>query len=145
MTNAPERIVIDHFRSNLWYTEEDAKWGPLDMTTYVRADRIKELEAENRELAMQLLATDGQAQEALERAVKAEADVTRAIQTALEMAADTCPYAIKSYEMLKPGKKDQFASRESQIVARGFVRLVEEDIRAIRVEDVLKKLEEKDD
>ena len=135
MTNAPERIVIDHFRSNLWYTEEDAKWGPLDMTTYVRADRIKELEAENRELAMQLLATDGQAQEALERAVKAEADVTRAIQTALEMAAE---YIERDLDCVK-------AESGEKSVQVWEIEKEAKDIRAIRVEDVLKKLEEKDD
>jgi len=91
--------------------------------------RIEALEADNRELAMQLLATDGQAQEALERAVNAEAErdwwqeraegqIERAIQTALEMAGE---------EAWNWGGQQ-----------------AENAIRAIRVEDVLKKMENRE-
>lgn len=56
-------------------------------------------------------------------------------EKALHEAAAICPTAIKSYDMLKPGKPNQFASREAQIVAKGFARLIEEDILALISKD----------
>lgn len=50
----------------------------------------------------------------------------------LEEAARVCPNAVRNYGMMKPGKPDQYASREAQIVAKGFARLIEEDIRALK-------------
>ena len=44
--------------------------------------------------------------------------------------------------MMKPGKPDVYASREAQIVAKGFVRLVEEDIRAIDPRALLEEMKE---
>ena len=63
-------------------------------------------------------------------------DIHRALlkaerEKALREAAGVCPNVIKSYDMLKPGKPDQYASREAQIVAKGFARLIEEDILAL--------------
>jgi len=106
------------------------------------ADRIEALEAENRELAMQLLATDGQAQEALERAVKAEANVTRAIQTALEMAAGEidcgCDLERKS-DVLSVPPNSGARWRLCGSTTCGAIEAA--GIRAIRVEDVLEKRE----
>lgn len=54
---------------------------------WVSLDDYEALEAKNRELALQILATDGQAQEALARAVAAEAKLAEAVE-ALEPFAD---------------------------------------------------------
>lgn len=56
-------------------------------------------------------------------------------EKALREAAEVCPAAIKSYGMMKPGKPDQYASREAQIVAKGFARLIEQDILALIEKD----------
>lgn len=50
--------------------------------TQEAADRIKQLEAENRELALQVLASGGQAQEAYEAQLKAEAATAAAYEVA---------------------------------------------------------------
>jgi len=109
---------------------------------HAAADRIEALEAENRELAMQLLVTDGQAQEALERAVKAEANVTRAIQTALEMAAGEidcgCDLERKS-DVLSVPPNSGARWRLCGSTTCGAIEAA--GIRAIRVEDVLEKRE----
>lgn len=42
--------------------------------------RIEELEARNRELALQVIASEGQAQEAYERQVELEAKLSRAVE-----------------------------------------------------------------
>lgn len=51
------------------------------------ADRIEQLKERNKELALQLLATSGQAADALDRAVVAEAKLTRVVE-ALRKIAD---------------------------------------------------------
>lgn len=56
-------------------------------------------------------------------------------EKALREAAAVCSAAIKSYGMMKPGKPDQYASREAQIVAKGFARLIEQDIEALIEKD----------
>jgi len=48
--------------------------------------RIKELEDRNKELTLQLLATSGQAADALDRAVVAEAKLAKAMEIGNEMA-----------------------------------------------------------
>jgi len=74
-----------------------------------------------------------------------ERDEARArVAAAYEEAADVCPNTIKSYGIMKPGKPDQFASREAQMCARGFVRLVEEDIRALATDEERDALAERD-
>jgi hypothetical protein len=45
------------------------------------ADRIKQLEESNKELTLQLLAVHGQAADVLDRAVVAEARLTKAVET----------------------------------------------------------------
>jgi len=114
-----------------------AGWHKRDDVVRVMKKRIEALEAENREMAMQLLATDGQAQEALERAVKAEADVTRAIKTALEMAAKV---GDKCERQNGPLARKRFDEKYQKGVGVGG-RAVASGIRAIRVEDVLKNME----
>ena len=59
------------------------------------------------------------------------AHIEAAVRRALEAAASVCPAAVKNYQMMKPGKPEVYASREAQIVAKGFARLIEEDIRAL--------------
>lgn len=53
----------------------------------------------------------------------------------LREAAAIAPKAVQNYGMMKPGKPDQYASREAQIVAKGFARLIEEDILALVSKD----------
>lgn len=65
----------------------------------------------------------------VESLLKAEREKT------LREAAAISPKSIRNYGMMKPGKPDQFASREAQIVAKGFARLIEEDILALISED----------
>ncbi len=45
--------------------------GPHENVKYVRADRIEQLVEENKELTLQLLATSGQAADALDKLAKA--------------------------------------------------------------------------
>lgn len=52
-----------------------------------------------------------------------------------EAAAAVCPKAIKNYGIMKPGKPDKYASREAQIVIKGFARLIQEDILALIEKD----------
>lgn len=49
----------------------------------------------------------------------------------LKEAAAIVSQVIQAYAMMKPGKPDQYASREAQIVAKGFARLIEEEILAL--------------
>jgi hypothetical protein len=50
-------------------------------------DRIKELEESNKELTLQLLAAHGQAADALDRAVVAEAKLAKAVETIKKIKA----------------------------------------------------------
>lgn len=61
----------------------------------------------------------------------AQAMAAKAREDALREAAAIVPQTIKTYGMMKPGKPDQYASREAQIVAKGFARLIEEEILAL--------------
>lgn len=49
------------------------------------ADRIKELEERNKELTLQLLATSGQAADALDKLTECEARLSKAVETIREL------------------------------------------------------------
>lgn len=80
---APERIWItpNEDYENMWARTIETDEFNEDGTEYLRADiaaaEIARLRAANLDAALQVIASDGQAQEALDRALRAEAEVER--------------------------------------------------------------------
>ena len=70
-----DKFRIELHRSDVYYGD------PL------AADRIEQLVEENKELTLQLLAVHGQAADALDRAVVAEAKLAKAVEIGNKMAA----------------------------------------------------------
>jgi hypothetical protein len=82
--NAPERLLYHpDFTQQVVVSLPEGR-ASIPHTEYVRADLFAALEAEKQaqitELALQCLATDGQAEEALARAEKAEALLKEAVE-----------------------------------------------------------------
>lgn len=52
-------------------------------------------------------------------------------EKALREAAEVCTNIIKNYDVMEPGKPDQFASLKTQKAAKGMVSLARQDILAL--------------
>jgi len=61
------------------YANGECNMTPVGLTLLEAADRIEHLAESNKELTLQLLATSGQAADALDRAVVAEAKLAKAV------------------------------------------------------------------
>lgn len=56
-------------------------------------------------------------------------------EKALREAAEVCTNVIKNYDVMEPGKPDQFANLKTQKAAKGMVSLARQDIEALISED----------
>ena len=78
------------------YANGECYMTPVGLKLLEAADRLKELEDRNKELTLQLLATSGQAADALDKAVVAEAKLTKAVER-LKTMADYNKYVVAPF------------------------------------------------
>ena len=64
-----------------------------------------------------------------------DALVAAAREEALREAVEVCTNVIKNYDVMEPGKPNQFASLKTQKAAKGMVSLAREDILALITKD----------
>ena len=85
------------------YANGECYMTPVGLKLLEAADRIEELLELNKELTLQLLATSGQAADALDKAVVAEAKLTKAVEF-LKTMADYNKYVVAPFlaELEKP-------------------------------------------
>ena len=60
-------------------------------------------------------------------------------EKAMRDAAEVCTNIIKNYDVMEPGKPDQFASLKTQKAAKGMVSLARQDILALISEGATKE------
>lgn len=58
-------------------------------------------------------------------------------QAGIEAAKEACRNTIKNFDVMEPGKPDQYASMKTQRAAKGMVRLAIQEISAIDVDEAL--------
>ena len=66
--------------------------------------------------------------------------LTRAVQAALDAAAETADAVASGYDVMEPGRPDTYANMKTQKAAKGMVRLARDAIRAIDPAEVLAKV-----
>ena len=94
MSDVPERFWVSVRHNGMvgecWHNARTEKpHNHWEYNEYVRADLIEAVEAENRELALKVLAAQGQAADAHEAQLAAEAKLEQALRT-LEEYACSC-------------------------------------------------------
>lgn len=150
MTNAPQRIHVTASHdgdTGSWNKNRINERFGLTQTEFVRADIAQamvaaayevaafECEGSNLGLTAEDVADDIRAHTPADARSTLDAMVAKAHEEGkaegLKEAAAIVPQVIQAYALMKPGKPDQYASREAQIVAKGFARLIEEEILAL--------------
>ncbi|WP_323008493.1 hypothetical protein [Paracoccus sp. (in: a-proteobacteria)] len=77
----------------------------------------------------------------IERLTKERDEARAQVAAAYETAAQVADDFAKDYDVMEPGKPDRYASAKTQRAAKGMVRLVRDDIRALTPADAQSALE----